>query len=70
MTAAERRFFRRAPFASAMPAEPEPEHLAYALPPAAPAPPTGGEWAIGIVFVLAALALVAWIGWTIASLPG
>ncbi len=45
--------------------EPEPEHVALALPPASPPPPTGGEWAIGIVFVLAALALVALIGWTI-----
>ncbi len=30
-----------------------------------PEPPTAGEWAIGILFVLAALGLVAWIGWTI-----
>ncbi len=51
-----------------MHAEPEPEHLAYALPPAAPAPPTAGEWAIGIVFVLAALGLVAAIAWAIAGL--
>lgn len=48
-----------------MHAEPEPEHQALALPPAAPPPPTAGEWAIGIVFVLAALAVVALIGWTI-----
>ncbi len=50
------------------------EHLAYAMPPSTPEtvpppePPTSGEWAIGIVFVLAALGLVAWIGWTIARL--
>lgn len=37
-------------------------------PPAVPLPPTAGEWTIGIVFVLAALALVAWIGWTLAML--
>ncbi len=50
--------------------EPEPEHLALALPPAsAVEPPTGGEWAIGIVFVLAALAVVALIAWSIAGLP-
>lgn len=45
--------------------EPAPEHLAYAMPPAAPEPPTGVEWAIGIVFVLGALALVAAIAWSI-----
>ncbi len=53
-----------------MHAEPEPEPKAYALPeqPPPPAPPTAGEWAIGIVFVLAALTIVALIGWTIAQL--
>jgi hypothetical protein len=49
--------------------EPESEHQALALPPAAPPPPTPGEWAIGIVFVLAALGMVAWIAWAIAGLP-
>ena len=29
---------------------------------------TSGEWAIGIVFVLAAVALVAWIAWTLIGL--
>ncbi len=29
---------------------------------------SAGEWAIGLVFVLAALALVAYIGWTIWTL--
>lgn len=55
-----------------MHAEPETEeaHQALALPPAAPSPPTAGEWAIGILFVLAALGLVAWIAWTLAGLPG
>ncbi len=52
-----------------MHAEPEPEHLALALPPSAPEPPTAGEWAIGIVFVLAALGIVAAIAWAIAALP-
>jgi hypothetical protein len=51
-----------------MHAGPEPEHKALALPPSAPPAPAAGEWAIGIVFVLAALGLVAWIAWTIASL--
>ncbi len=58
-----------------MHAEPAPvpadaEHLAYALPepPPAPEPPTAGEWAIGIVFVLAALGIVAAIAWSILSL--
>ena len=44
----------------------EPVHTV--APPSAPTPPAAGEWAIGIAFVLAALALVAWIGWTIARL--
>lgn len=50
------------------------EHLAYAMPPSAqetappPEPPTSVEWAIGIVFVLAALAIVTIIGWTIWTL--
>ncbi len=48
--------------------EPEPEHQALALPPSGPPPPTAGEWAIGIAFVLGALGLVAWIAWTLASL--
>lgn len=48
--------------------EPEEEHKVLAMPPSPPPPPTGGEWAIGTAFVLAALALVAWIGWTIAQL--
>ena len=52
------------------PGQPETEHLAYALPeqPPAPEPPTAGEWAIGIVFVLAALAIVAGIAWAILGL--
>ncbi len=49
--------------------EPDQEHMALALPPSAPPPPTAGEWAIGIVFVLAALGLVAAIAWAIAALP-
>lgn len=48
--------------------EPEQDHKALALPPSAPPPPTAGEWAIGIVFVLAALGLVAAIAWAIAGL--
>ena len=48
--------------------EPAPEPKAYALPPAAPERPTAGEWAIGIVFVLAALAIVAAIAWAIVGL--
>ncbi len=54
--------------------EPPTEHLAYAMPSSTPPaasllePPTPGQWAIGIGFVLAALALVAWIGWTVATL--
>lgn len=48
--------------------EPQEAHLAYALPPAAPEPPTAGEWTIGIAFVLAALALAALIGWSIWTL--
>jgi hypothetical protein len=47
---------------------PEPAHDEAPPPAPAPVPPTAGEWTIGIVFVLAALALVAWIGWTIATL--
>ncbi len=53
-----------------MHAEPEEEPKALAMPPAAPPPPTAGEWAIGILFVLAAVGLVALIAWTIAGLPG
>ncbi len=45
------------------------DHKVYAMPPAAPEPPTAGEWAIGIVFVLAALGVVAMIGWALAGLP-
>ena len=45
---------------------PEPTHT-DALPPTVE-PPTAGEWTIGIAFVLAALGVVAWIGWTIARL--
>ncbi|HYM38968.1 MAG TPA: hypothetical protein VEY12_02335 [Thermoplasmata archaeon] len=44
----------------------EPAHTE--APPPAPETPTAGEWTIGVVFVIAALALVAWIGWTIAHL--
>ena len=52
-----------------MHAEPVPEPAsAVAAPAPAPPAPTAGEWTIGIVFVLAALGLVAWIAWTIASL--
>ncbi len=47
-----------------MHAEPEPKALA--MPPSiASAPPTAGEWTIGIIFILATLALVALIGWSI-----
>jgi len=63
-----RRFLCASGFAVPMHAEPEEEPKALALPPAAPAPPTAGEWAIGIVFVLAALAVVALIGYTIWTL--
>lgn len=49
--------------------EPVEEPKAYALPPSPPAPPTSGEWSIGILFVLAALGLVAAIAWAIAGLP-
>ena len=61
-----------------MPAEPAPEptsqpataHRAYALPQTpTPERPSGGEWAIGIVFVLAALAIVALIALAITRLP-
>jgi hypothetical protein len=52
-----------------MHAEPAEEPKALALPPAAPEPPTPGEWAIGILFVLAAVALVGLIAWAIAGLP-
>ena len=49
--------------------ESPPEPLAYALPPTPPTErPTAGEWAIGIAFVLAALAIVAGIAWTVAGL--
>ena len=60
-----------------MHAEPAPEpvpqaaadHLAYALPETPPPErPTAGEWVIGIVFVLAALAIVAGIAWAILGL--
>lgn len=30
--------------------------------------PTAGEWAIGVAFVLGALAFVTWIAWNIATL--
>jgi len=53
-----------------MHAEPAPEAPHPAPAPPAPEPPTGGEWTIGIVFVLAALGLVAAIAWAIAGLPG
>jgi len=72
MTPPLRRFFRTPSFAVAMHGAPAPEPVeepAHAeAPPTVATPPTGGEWTIGIVFVLAALALVAWIGWTIAML--
>ena len=45
------------------------EHLAYAMPPAAPEPLSTGEWAIGIGFVLAAVAVVALIALALARLP-
>ncbi len=65
MTRRLRRFFRPVPFAGSMPAEPA-EEPAPALPSSTyPEAKSAGEWAIGIAFVLAALALVAWIGWTI-----
>ena len=50
--------------------EPKPaEEDTPALPPVTyPEAKGAGEWAIGLVFVLAALALVAWIGWTIWTL--
>lgn len=48
-----------------MHAEPAREPAHGEAPPPAPERPTAGEWAIGVAFVLAALALVAWIGWTL-----
>ena len=69
MTRDLRRFFWLSSLAHPMHAEPVPEPAsAVAAPAPAPPAPTAGEWTIGIVFVLAALGLVAWIAWTIASL--
>lgn len=50
-----------------MHAEPALPHTRPEAPPT-PEPPVAGEWAIGIVFVLAALGFVAWIAWTISRL--
>ncbi len=51
-----------------VPPEPAPEAAHAGIPPPASEPPTAGEWAIGVLFVLAALGLVAWIGWAIWTL--
>ncbi len=48
-----------------MHAEPAEEHAPVPPPLTYPEAKGAGEWAIGIAFVLAAIALVAWIGWTI-----
>ena len=67
-----RRFFRLAGLVPAMhdahdvAAPEEPVHGEVPAP--EPEPPTAGEWAIGAVFVLAAIGLVAWIAWSIAAL--
>ncbi len=45
-----------------------PEEPVHEEAPPEPEPPTAGEWAIGAVFVLAAIGLVAWIAWSIAAL--
>ncbi len=50
-----------------MHAEPATGHAPPEAPPPAE-PPSAGEWAIGIGFVLAALALVAYIGWSLWTL--
>jgi len=50
-----------------MHAEPATGHASPEAPPPVE-PPSAGEWAIGIGFVLAALALVAYIGWSLWTL--